>query len=59
MFSRGEIGVNAKFLVCDLSFENIKCAPHRRVNVDSADIEVDFPLRDGGEIEDVVDQARF
>src|SRR5436305_8124786 len=39
MFSRGKIGVNTEFFVCDLSFKNIECAPHRRVNVDGADIE--------------------
>src|SRR5215831_8949715 len=59
MFRCGEIGVNAQLLVRDLSFENIKCAPHRRVNVDRANIKVNFSLRDSGEIEDVIDQACF
>src|SRR5438445_9540169 len=51
--------MDAQILVRDLSFKNLQCAPHRGVNINGNNIEIDFSLGDSGEIKNVVDQTRL
>src|SRR6267378_6996872 len=51
--------MEAQILVCDVGFKNLQRAPHRGVNINGTNIEIDFSLGDSGEIKNVVDETRL
>src|SRR5206468_9462235 len=57
MLWRGQVCMDAQFFVRDLSFKNLQRAPHRGVDINGTEIEIDFSFGDDGEIENVVDQT--